>query len=84
MSVQITAHDARRTTMPRVSLDAYYNLMEQVTTHEWANMDNVQKQHAVDQLLKPYNGRLCVFEFQRVVLEFDTQEDATQFMLTWS
>lgn len=84
MSVYITAYDSRRTTMPRVSLDAYYNLMEQVTTHEWADMDNVQKQHTVDQLLKPYNGRLCVFEFQRVVLEFDSQEDATYFMLIWS
>jgi hypothetical protein len=84
MSVQITAHDARRGTMPRVSLDAYYNLMEQVTTYEWVDMDNVQKQHTVNRLLKPYNGRLCVFEFQRVVLEFDSQEDATYFMLTWS
>ena len=84
MSVQITAHDVRYNISNKVSLDAYYNLMEQVTTHEWADMDNVQKQHAVDQLLKPYNGRLCVFEFQRVVLEFDSQEDATYFMLTWS
>ena len=84
MSVQITAHDARRNTIPRVSLDAYYNLMDQVTRDQWGSMDNVQKQHTVDQLLKPYNGRLCVFEFQRVVLEFDTQEDATHFVLTWS
>lgn len=84
MSVYITAHDRRRTTMPRVSLDAYYNLMDSVSPAQWGSMDNVQKQHAVDLLLKPYNGRLCVFEFQRIVLEFDTQEDLTQFVLTWS
>lgn len=84
MSVQITAHDVRYNISNKVGLDAYYNLMDQVTRDKWASMINVEKQHTVDLLLKPYNGRLCVFEFQRVVLEFDTQEDATQFLLTWS
>ena len=84
MSVQITAHDVRYNISSKVSLDAYYNLMDSVSPAQWGAMDNVQKQHVVNLLLKPYNGRLCVFEFQRIVLEFDTPEDAALFMLTWS
>jgi hypothetical protein len=33
----------------------YHNLLEGVTTAQWVSMDNVQRQHTVNQLLKPYN-----------------------------
>jgi hypothetical protein len=39
----------------------------------------------VNQLLLPYNGRVTRFSMmQQVVFEFDSQEDLTQFVLTWS
>ncbi len=84
MSVQITVLDARPHSENRVSVEAYYRLMGKVPSSQWRIMDHEQREHTVNQLLLPLNGRLCVFKFQHIVVEFLTQEDLTQFLLTWS
>lgn len=38
----------------------------------------------VDQALEPHNGRILRGNTTGVVFEFDTQEDLTHFVLTWS
>ncbi len=82
MKVRLTVYDWRRENP--VSVAAYYHLMDKVSGAEWGSMDNVQRQHTVNQLLAPYNGTLCAFDFQHIVVEFDSQEDLTEFVLTWS
>jgi hypothetical protein len=84
MSVQITMHDARPHSDNRVSVEAYYHLMDEVPTSQWRIMNNEQREHTINQLFLPFNGRLSVFKFQHIVVEFLTQEDLTQFLLTWS
>jgi len=85
MKVRLTVHDVRSHTQDPVFMNACYrNLLEGVSTAQWSSMHNVQRQHTVNQLLAPYNGTLCAFDFQHIVVEFDSQEDLTEFVLTWS
>lgn len=85
MTVRLTVRDVRPNTQNMVTTSAcFQNILKGVTTAQWSSMDNVQRQHTVNQLLAPYNGTLCAFEFQHIVMEFQSQEDLTHFVLTWS
>ena len=85
MSVRLTVHDVRPGTQNMVITSAcYQNLLEGVSTAQWGRMNNVQRQLTVNQLLAPYNGALCAFEFQHIVVEFLSEDDLTHFVLTWS
>lgn len=46
--------------------------------------DSFQRQDYLNHMLSVYNGRLLFWNSMRVQLEFETQEDLTQFILTWS
>lgn len=63
----------------------YAKFMSQINPELWqisSTQDNIDQ---INQLLKPYNGRVARFSvMQHVVFEFDTQADLTQFVLTWS
>jgi hypothetical protein len=63
----------------------YYKFMKQMDSTEWEVSFDHEKIDMINQLLIPYNGRVSRFDtIQLVVFEFDTQEDLTQFVLTWS
>lgn len=63
----------------------YYKFMKQIDFSEWQVSFDQEKIHMINQLLLPYNGRVIQFDtIHLVVFEFRTQEDLTQFVLTWS
>lgn len=62
---------------------AYINWILQ-NSHRIGMLNSADKQQVLNQMLTEYNGRLQLFKFNHVILEFDTQEDLTQFVLTWS
>lgn len=49
---------------------------------KWLNFP--ERYQRVDQMLSPYNGRILRGNPTGVVFEFDSQEDLTHFVLTWS
>jgi hypothetical protein len=48
---------------------------------EW---DSFRRRDYVNHMLSSYNGGIVQFNRLKVMLEFETQEDLTQFVLAWS
>ena len=63
----------------------YYKFMKQMDFSVWQDSPDQEKIHMINQLLLPYNGRVSRFDtIHMIVFEFPSQEDLTQFVLTWS
>jgi hypothetical protein len=62
---------------------AYVNFVIQ-NSHSFAHLSGWEQRRIIDQLLSRYNAKTVLFNFNRVTVEFDSQEDLTQFVLTWS
>lgn len=63
---------------------AYYGFLNKVDGHVWTWTDTQARKEMINQHLKPYHGRVCELSFYRCVFEFHTEEDLTQFVITWS
>lgn len=60
--------------------DAYRNIVKQ---HGWCASDR-ENLDLLNQVLSSYNGHVNQFKMSQITFEFESKEDLTQFVLTWS
>jgi hypothetical protein len=89
MTVEFNMRD--RTQSPQVkTLLCWTNFVKQTILSNWQSLDHwnsstKDKRRAnLDQALGPYNAKLICWGVEKVTVEFDTKEDLTSFVLTWS
>lgn len=83
MSVQLVVHEVPENSLNLDNVRLYRNFLKHIDTQGWPYVREEQKQ-LVNNMLAPYQARLAEYHFKRIVFEFETQEDLTQFVLTWS
>lgn len=63
----------------------WHPLMCHMTSEpDYLEWDNFRRRDYLNHMLSVYNGGLVQFNSMKVQFEFETQDDLTQFVLTWS
>lgn len=83
MSVQLVMHEVPRDSLMHNNYRVYENFLKHIDTQGWPIIIEQQPQ-LINHILASYQAKLAEYHFKRIVFEFDSQEDATQFVLTWS
>jgi hypothetical protein len=83
MTVQLVVHEMPKDHLIYNNYEAYVNFLKHIDKQGWPYIREEQKR-LINHMLTPYHARLAEFHFMRIVLEFDSPEDLTQFVLTWS